>query len=424
VTMGRKFRVLVCAYACVRDVGSARPGGGDLMAWQFIRNLGRGHRLWVLTAAQNRAAIESALQKEPLPDVTFEYVSLPRFFDPLLRVQGLLQFYAYLWQWRAYFVARRLHQRIGFDLFHHLTYENDWMASIIGALLPVPYLRGPGGGAHRIPAGFLAEFSFLQRLAEKRREYGQWLFRHDPFFVLGQSRAKALIVCNQEAWDAVPRRWRQKTQVMTVNGVAAEFLQASATTAATSGRFQVLSAGRLIRLKAFDLAIRAFKMFSSRIPDTDLTIVGDGPDLPRLRDLVDRLDLQQQVRFEEWVPREALLKKMRRCDVFLFTSLRDGGGLVVVEAMASGKPVICLDLAGPGFHVTPECGIKIPPRSPEEAVQLTARALERLHQDGELRVQMGRSARQRAEQVYTWDHLGDQLAHIYEGVLRASSPVA
>jgi glycosyltransferase involved in cell wall biosynthesis len=418
---GWKLSVLICAYACVRDVGSPRPGGGDLLAWEIVRRLGRVHRLWVLTAIQNRPAIEAALQKEQLPNVTFEYVGLPSFLEPLLRVQGLLQFYAYLWQWKAYFAARDLHRRHRFDLFHHLTYENDWMASIIGALLLVPYLRGPGGGAHRIPSAFLKEFSFRERLAERRREFGQWLFRQDPFFILSQSRAKALIVCNREAWDAVPRCWKHKTQIMTVNGVAREFLLEPPGQVRGDHPFQVLSAGRLIRLKAFDLAIRGFKAFSTRVPDAGFTIVGDGPDLPRLQGLVSRLRLQKEVRFEKWMPREALLARMRRCDVFLFTSLRDGGGLVVVEALASARPVVCLDLGGPGLHVTDQCGIKVPPQSPDQAVRDVGLALGRLYDDAELRGKMGQAARTRAEQVYDWDHLGNRLSKIYKEALGALS---
>ena len=245
-----------------------------------------------LTAVQNRTAIEAILEKEPLPNVTFEYVSLPQVLEPLLKSQGALQFYAYLWQWKAYFVARNLHRQLRFDLFHHLTYENDWMASIIGALLPVPYFRGPGGGAHRIPPAFLKEFSLGERLADWRREYGQWGFRHDPFFILSQSRAKALLVCNHEAWDAVPPRWKHKTQLMTVNGVSEEFLMGPPAPEAPGRRLQVLGAGRLIRLKGFDLAIRGFKLFSDKVPDSELTIVGDGPDLPRLQSLVSQLGLR------------------------------------------------------------------------------------------------------------------------------------
>ena len=97
---------------------------------------------------------------------------------------------------------------------------------------------------------------------------------------------------------------------------------------------------------------------------------------------------------------------------------------MVVEAMAAGKPVICMDLAGPGLHVTEECGIKIPAHSPDEAIELMAQGLEKLYQDMELRAKMGQAGRTRAEQVYVWDHLADRLSEIYRGVLGARSQEA
>ena len=107
---------------------------------------------------------------------------------------------------------------------------------------------------------------------------------------------------------------------------------------------------------------------------------------------------------------------MRSCDVFLFPSLRDGGGLVVVEAMAAGKPVICVDLGGPAMHVTEDCGIKVAPLSPEQVVRDLAAALERLFRDKPLRVQMGEAARRRAERVYHWDRLGERILGVYKDV--------
>ena len=416
-------RILIGAYACVVDPAVRFPGGGDLMGWNLVKRLGRGHRLWVLTAAQNREAIEAALKEKPLPDVQFVYVELPGWLHPLLRHQGSLQFYAYLWQWKGYFVARKLHQRVHFDAFHHLTYDNDWMASIIGALLPVPYLRGPGGGAHRTPKAFVRNYPLRERLWEQVRTIGQWLYRHDPFFVLGRRRSRVILVGNREALNAVPRMWHSKVQLLPLNGVPSAAFEGFRPGVQPGENYRILTAGRLVRLKAFDLAIEAFKTFveqtglTGRGDGAEFTIVGDGPELPRLQGLVRGYGLQEQVRFETWKPQEELWSKMRSCDVFLFPSLRDGGGLVVVEAMAAGKPVICVDLGGPAMHVTEDCGIKVAPLSPEQVVRDLAAALERLCADKELRLRMGRAARQRAERIYHWDRLAERMIEIYNDVL-------
>lgn len=408
----------MCAYACSPGGSAEAFGGGELvLGWNLVKQLGRFHQVVVLTSTQNRANIESALPREPLPTVRFHYFDLPSWMAFLRGIQGGIQIYAYLWQVKAYFVAGRLHRRFPFDIFHHITYANDWMASFIGALLPVPYVRGPGGGAHQTPRELLQEYTASGRLSELLRRTVQWTCRHDPFFVAGQRRARALLVCNREALEAIPQEWRAKASLFPVNGVSSEDLDPPRTGGTCNGSFRVLSAGKLLRIKGYRLALRAFKQFSGRHCHAELVIVGNGPELHRLRRLTDELGLRGQVRFLDWMARQELLAQMHASDVFLFASLRDGGGAVVVEAMAAGKPVVCLDLAGPGLHVTPECGMKITPSSPEQTVQELAAALERLCQDKELRLRMGRAARRRAQECYHWDRHGERLREIYRAAL-------
>lgn len=133
------------------------------------------------------------------------------------------------------------------------------------------------------------------------------------------------------------------------------------------------------------------------------------------------LGIEKQARIVSWVPREHLLASMRSCDVFLFASLRDGGGLVVVEAMASGKPVVCFDLGGPGLHVNEECGFKVPARDPDQAVRDMAVALEKLASDQSLCAQMGRAALERARQAYDWDRVTERIIEAYEQALGLSA---
>jgi glycosyltransferase involved in cell wall biosynthesis len=409
-------RVLVIAYGCLANPEGTFPGGGDIMAWNVIRRLTRTCELYVLTCDKNREVIERAIERERLPHVQFHCVGLSKWLTPLLRVFGGLHIYAYFWQWSAYYAARRLNRTIRFDLAHHLTYTNDWMASIVGALLPVPYVRGPGGGAHRVPELFLKAFSFRARLSEHLRLFGQWLFRHDPFFLLSQHRARVILACNHEAVKGVPARWRHKVQLLSVNGISAHEL-APPGQDIRSETFTVLSAGRLIPLKGFDLALRAFGRFAETHPEAEFLIVGDGPELKRLENLIRELGIEKQAHIEKWMPRDRLLTLMRSCDVFIFASLRDGGGLVVIEAMAAGKPVICFNLGGPGLHVNECCGFSIAAVTPEKAAHDMALALEKLATDPELRQRLGRRAWQRAAEVYDWDHVSEHIWGVYKQVL-------
>ena len=87
---------------------------------------------------------------------------------------------------------------------------------------------------------------------------------------------------------------------------------------------------------------------------------------------------------------------------------------VVIEAMALGKPVVCLDTGGPGMHINEECGIKILPSTPKQTEKDLAKALEQLYVDENLRKLLGEAAKQKIKGHYLWDRLGDRVAEIYQ----------
>jgi len=409
-------RILACAFTCCPPGMPGFSGGEDVLGWNLLQQIARTHDVWALTQEEDRPSIEQSLTEHPVQGLHFHYVGLPQWLRPLLKIQGGHQLYYYLWQIKAYIEARRLHRRLAFDLFHHITYANDWMASFIGALLPVAYIRGPGGGAHRTPKGFAQEYTFGGRVWERVRALSQWLFRHDPIFVKGQTRASAILVCNQEAMSNLAVTWSQKAHLFPVSGVSTEDFAPTTPIETQNKKFRVVSAGSLIRVKGFGLAVKAFKDFVDRHPESEFNIIGSGPEETRLRALIHQLKLDDKVQLIPQMPRDCLLDRIRCHDVFLFPSLRDGGGTVVIEAMAAGKPVVCLNIGGPGMNVTNECGIKITPKSPEETVHELTEALERLYVDKELRLRLGKAAQKRAKEMYHWDQLGKRLMRIYSSI--------
>ena len=168
----------------------------------------------------------------------------------------------------------------------------------------------------------------------------------------------------------------------------------------------------------FGLAIKAFQQFAVQHPDSQFRIIGSGPEEPRLRRIANESPVNADLKFIQAIPRHELLMEMARADVFLFPSLRDGGGTVVIEAMALGKPVICLDSGGPGTHITGECGVKVAPITPTQAIEDLAAALEDLYLNPNLRHRLGKVAKKRAEELYHWDKLGDRLMEIYRHAIK------
>ena len=102
--------------------------------------------------------------------------------------------------------------------------------------------------------------------------------------------------------------------------------------------------------------------------------------------------------------------------MLLHPALHDSGGYASVEAMAAGRPVICLDLGGPALQVSESNGVKVPAVSPEQVVQDMAAALCRLAEDRVLLARLGEAARQHVQQQFSWEKKGQALNDLYDRI--------
>jgi len=410
----KKLRILISAYACNPSGSLQLHPGEDLTGWMLAQQAARHHQVWVVTHSYNRPGIEGAEGFKERSNPRYVFVHLPRPFRWLYRFGIGERLYYYFWQIAAWRAAVRLHRQYRFDIAHHLTFGNYWMPSFIGAFLPIPFVWGPVGGGQKTPASLFNHYSLAGQFAEMSRELAQWLGRNVLYSRRRcLCRAKAILVCNAETKYQFPQTTWPRIVFFPVNGISAKDVAPSRRLRRASP-FRILTAGRLIRLKGFDLCIEAFARLVEIHPDSRLEIVGQGPEKTRLRRLVKGMHLEEKVCFIPWLDRRLLLKRMRHSDVFLFASFRDGGGAVIVEAMASELPVVCLDTGGPGFHIREAWGMKIEVGSPEESIKGLARGLIALQEHPSLRIKLGRAAEKRAKEYYLWDVQGRRLDTIYQ----------
>jgi len=95
--------------------------------------------------------------------------------------------------------------------------------------------------------------------------------------------------------------------------------------------------------------------------------VGQGPAEKRWHRLAETLGIAAQLDWISWVNQKDLAALYARHDLLLFPSLHDSGGMVVLEAMSHGLPVVCLDIGGPGRMVNALCGRVIATAGMKEA---------------------------------------------------------
>lgn len=408
------MKIVLSAYACEPNRGT-EPGVG----WNTAVSLAQHCQVWVFTSNTHRAEIEAQLATHPVPNLTFVY------FDPLgwiydwskegKKAHWDVHFHYYLWQIWAYFIGRSLHQRIQFDLVHHITYGKYSAPSFL-SFLPIPFLWGPLGGAESAPGSFWKDFSLRGRAYEIFRGLSQRVGEVDPFVRLTARRSRIAWCKALDTAKQVQSLGAAEAIVLVESGLQPEEIARLAQYSSpqtTPVRF--ISMGRLLHWKGFYLGIRAFAQ--AALPDAEYWILGEGPERDRLQALAQELGVAHQVKFWGSLPRTEALARLGECHVLVHPSLHDSGGWVCPEAMAVGRPIICLDLGGPGVQVTPETGFKIPAHTPEQTVQGLADAMSQLAQDAALRSRMGEAGKRLVMQSYTWEAKAKHLVDVYEEVL-------
>ncbi|MCS4185181.1 glycosyltransferase family 4 protein [Salinibacter ruber] len=144
--------------------------------------------------------------------------------------------------------------------------------------------------------------------------------------------------------------------------------------AADESRDGLLFVGRLVSVKGADLAIEALRRLRERGVDTTLTICGDGPERGTLERQVRDADLQDAVTFEGWTDPDELADRYRRAEFLLVPSRYETFGIVALEALASGCPVVAAETGGL-LEAVGACGLLVPPDDAEALADVTERAL-------------------------------------------------
>jgi glycosyltransferase involved in cell wall biosynthesis len=387
-------RILLSAYACEPGRGS-EPGVG----WSWATELARlGHQVSVVTRTANRAAIEQ-VGRQDREDVRFIYYELPRWILRWRKSRGGKTLYYVLWQFFAVRHLRRLFPALPFDLVHHVTYVSARFPSFMGSL-GIPFWFGPVSGGESVPLQLRAEFPAAQRWREQLRALSNFLVRVDPWMRRTFRQADRILV-TKDTLALVPERWRHRCMVRLAIGLSDRYRH----TAPLPGNrrapgLQLIYVGRLLEWKGVDIALRAIGQARHSRPDLRFTVVGDGPAKPRLIGLCQDLKLQQIVRWIPWLPQSELAGHYRTADLLFFPSLRDSGGMVVLEALAHGLPVLCTTLGGPGRIVNSTCGraISVDGRTAEQLADAMAEALLELTSNPDLLKSLREGARARAHQ--------------------------
>ncbi len=407
-------RVLLSAYQCGPGMGSVSQIG-----WEWYSRLSRFASVTLVTHARNRACLE--LAGAPLPGTEVVYIDTEWFAGPLYRIASRLfpnsqhavfllasaDFYVY--DAKAFRTLRKRARE--WDVTHAVTPVSPLAATRLYRL-GNPLVVGPWNGGLLSPSTF----------PDLMKQDSSWMYgiRH-----IGRALAwaagctrRAAVVLSATAFTDRSLPETTVTRRMLENGVDLDRFHAASgyVPPSKTNPLRVLFVGRLLPFKGVSLLLEAVARVRGEFP-VRVTVVGDGPLREELERAAEGLNLSGMTTFLGNLPLTQVAEQMRLAHVFCLPSVRESGGGVLLEAEASGVPVIAVNYGGPAEIVDDEVGHLVSADGPEHVIAGLADAFRSIARDPEQWRRRGQEGRARAERTYGWESRMMSAVELYRQVL-------
>ncbi len=393
-----------------------------LVGWNIAMALRNEANVHIVTQVRNKDAFLDCHMKE---GADFTAIDTEALAAPIFKLANLFRggegkgwttltaFQSLSYPYFEHLVWKMFGQRIKsgeYDLVHRVTPLSPTSPSSLAAKCKragVPFLLGPLNGGLPWPSGYTKE-----RVKEK-----EWLsFIRNAYGLLPLVRstyrnASAIIAASTHTMAELGP-YRRPTIYIPENGIDTELFHSDLRSPAAGEPLRAVFVGRLVPYKGCDIAIEGSAELL-RSGKLTLDLIGDGPEMPSLREIVRRLGLQESVTFHGWQSQTEVANSLAAADLFIFPSVREFGGGVVLEAMASGAVPIVIDYGGPGELVDDSSGFRLKiAQRPELVGALKALLVSVCSDKYDLRT-MALAAQSRAREMYAWEKKAAQIAQVY-----------
>ena len=416
-----KPRVLLIAEAANPEWASV-----PLVGWSHARALADVADAHLVTHVRNREAILRAglVEGRDFTSIDSDAVAAPVYklaellrggagkgWTTLSALTTLSYYYFEHLVWRRFGARLRARE---FDLVHRLTPLSPVTPSLIASScrrIGIPFLLGPLNGGVPWPRGFDAA----------RRREREWLsyvrnaYRLLPGYRSTLSSSSAVMIASRDTWAQVPALSRKRCVYIPENAIdPVRFPDPPPRT--PSPRLRIIFLGRLVPYKGADMLLEAAAPLVKG-GRAELTVVGDGPERATLEQRIREHGLDGGVKMAGWIDQAKVHHQLEVADILAFPSIREFGGGVALEAMASGAVPIVMDYAGPAELVTPETGylLEMGPRA--MIIERLRGVLDRIAADPAQLEARRRAGLRRIRSLYTWKAKAGQVLEVYRWVL-------
>ena len=409
------MRALILADVCNPDWPSLPTFG-----YKFAHAIANYADVVVVTQVRNRPNID----REGMGNAEVVYLDTEKVAAPLYKlatalrggantawtIQMAMSYPSYLaFEWAAWkrFQPDLCNGR--FDVVHRITPVSPTLPSPMAKWSPVPFLLGPLNG--NLP--WLKHFTTELNREREWLSYFRRAYKLLPYYRSTYDCSSGILAAFDHTIADLPASVKSKTINFSELGFDPDLF--TRPLRHKQRQMTILFVGRLVPYKLPEVVIRAFAA-SSILQQHRLLIAGEGPERSRLERIVEEQSLVGCVELVGQKSQAEVGELMRQAEIFAFPSIREVGGGVVVEAMASGMACVVVDYGGPATLVQPEHGIKIPMGDLEHLVRHFTAELEQLVTDPDRVARLGTAAHHHAMNYYSWDAKAQKMLEIYRWV--------
>ena len=403
----------------VAEHASARFGGEAFLPVHYFRLLrSRGIESWLVVHSRTREELAELFPHEVdrilfVPDLYIHKLisNLSRYLPRRISGATLGLLNQIITQFCQRAILRQMIRDLRIDVIHQpIPISPRFPSALYG--FGVPVVIGPLNGGMEYPQAFRGNESWMSRTAVAFLR----LFTNAGNTLLpGKRHADVLLVANERTRRALPSGIRGRVIELNENGIDVGIWQ-SAHGSPDRAIPLFVFVGRLVDWKALDVVIRAL----DKVPSAELEVVGDGPMLETWRSLADEPGVRGRVHFIGRLTQPEYAARLRASVALVLPSLYESGGAVVLEAMATGKPVIATRWGGPTDYLDSSCGILVKPESYTALVTGFAEGMQKLIDSPGLARSMGDAGRERAVRDFDWQKRIDRVIGIYNVLARKS----
>lgn len=280
--------------------------------------------------------------------------------------------------------------------------------SVFHRKIKIPFFIGPLNGSLPWPREFHTEIKKEGEIILKLRS----LYKILPYSSQSLSKSKKILY----AFDHVLKDINQpKEKLIKYDelGVTSEFILKTENRKYKTDTLNYIFVGRLVPYKNADVAIKAFHQSKAIENGSTLEIIGDGPERKYLEDLVEKLKISDSVIFTGWLNQDSIKERLVNSDVFLFPTIREVGGNVILEAMGCGLVCVVPNYGGPSELVNNNNGVKVKLTNKENLINDYTHEINKLEENKEIIEKIGTKAYLFVKENYTWKAKSKRLHTIY-----------